>query len=47
MVVLQHAFHSFNLNTYGLAGNVLILAGFAVGFILLVALVLRRSTVSH
>lgn len=47
IVVLQHAFHSFRLNTYGLAGNVLILGGFAVGLILLVTLVLRRSTVSH
>lgn len=47
IVVLQHAFHSFSLNTYGVAGNVLILAGFAVGLILLVTLVLQRNTVSH
>lgn len=47
MVVLQHAFHSFGLNTYGLAGNLLILSGFAAGLILLVTLVLRRSTVNH
>ncbi len=47
IVVLQHAFHSFSLNTYGLAGNLLILGGFALGFIFLVTLVLRGSTVSH
>jgi ABC-type multidrug transport system permease subunit len=47
IVVMQHAFHSFSLNTYGLAGNLLILGGFAVGLILLVTLVLQRSTVSH
>ena len=47
IVVLQHAFHSFSLNTYGLAGNLFILGGFAAGLILLVTLVLRRSTVSH
>ena len=47
IVVLQHAFHSFLLNTYGTAGNVLILVGFAAGIMLLMTLVLRRSTVSH
>ena len=47
IVVLQHAFHNFNLNTYGLPGNLLILGGFAAGLILLVTLVLHRSTVSH
>lgn len=47
IVVMQHAFHSFSLNTYGLAENLFILVGFAAGLILLVTLVLRRSTVSH
>ncbi|GAC1402321.1 MAG: hypothetical protein NVSMB49_18240 [Ktedonobacteraceae bacterium] len=46
IVLQQHAFHGFTLNTYGLWTNVLILAGFAVGLILLAALVLRRSTVA-
>ena len=46
IVLLQHAFHGFALNTYGVAANTLILAGFALGFILLAALVLRRSTVA-
>lgn len=46
IVLLQHAFHGFALNTYGLAANTLILAGFAIGLILLSALVLRRSTVA-
>ena len=46
IVLLQHAFHGFALNTYGLAINTLILVGFAVGLILLAALVLRRSTVA-
>ena len=47
IVVMQHAFHSFSLNTYGLAGNLFILGGFAVVLILLVTLVLQRSSVSH
>jgi hypothetical protein len=44
---MQHAFHSFSLNTYGLAGNLFILGGFAAVLILLVTLVLQRSSVSH
>ena len=47
IVVMQHAFHGFALNTYGLAGNVSILAGFALGISVLAALILRRSTVAH
>ena len=46
IVVQQNAFHGFALNTYGLLANTLILAGFAIGLILLSALVLRRSTVA-
>ncbi len=46
IVLLQHAFHGFALNTYGVTANTLILAGFAIGLILLSALVLRRSTVA-
>ncbi len=44
IVILQHAFHSFNLNTYGLTGNLCILGGFAVGLIVLVTLALRRNS---
>ena len=47
IVLQQHAFHGFDLITYGLVVNTLILVGFAIGFILLSALVLRRSTVAN
>jgi ABC-2 type transport system permease protein len=43
----QHAFHNFNLNTYGVGGNALVLVGYALGLILLAAVALRRSTVAH
>src|SRR5215469_14857571 len=46
IVLQQHAFHGFDLNTYGLGTNVLILCGYALGLIALAALVLRRSTVA-
>ena len=46
IVLLQHAFHGFDLNTYGLGTNILILCGYALGLIVLAALVLRRSTVA-
>jgi ABC-2 type transport system permease protein len=47
IVLEQHAFHGFDLNTYGVAGNTLFLVGYAVALIALAALVLRRSTVAH
>jgi ABC-2 type transport system permease protein len=47
IVVQQHAFHGFTLNTLGLGGNVAVLAGFALGVLALATVVLRRSTVSH
>ena len=47
IVVFQHAFHGFALNTYGLGGNTLILAGYALALILLVTVALQRATVSH
>ena len=47
IVVLQHAFHGFTLNTNGLGVNTLILVVYAVGGLILAALVLRRSTVGH
>ena len=46
IVLQQYAFHGFALNTYGVTANVLILCGYALGLILLAALVLRRSTVA-
>jgi ABC-2 type transport system permease protein len=46
VVLMQHAFHGFDLNTYGLSTNVLILCGYALGLMVLAALLLRRSTVA-
>jgi len=46
IVLEQHAFHGFALNTYGLGLNVLILCGYAALLIVLAALVLRRNIVS-
>ena len=43
----QHAFHNFNLNTYGVGGNALVLVGYALGLIILAAVALRRSTLAH
>ncbi len=47
IVLQQHAFHNFTLNTYGLGTNILILCLYALVTIALAALVLRRSTVAH
>lgn len=46
IVLQQHAFHGFDLNTYGVGLNVVILCGYAAFLIALAALVLRRSTVA-
>src|SRR5579884_587588 len=46
IVLMQHAFHGFSLNTYGVGLNVLILLGYAVGLIILASIVLRRSTIA-
>src|SRR5438874_12758341 len=43
----QHAFHNFNLNTYGVGGNALVLVGYALALIILAAVALRRTTVTH
>ena len=43
----QHAFHNFNLNTYGVGGNALVLVGYALGLMILAAVALRRSTIAH
>jgi ABC-2 type transport system permease protein len=47
IVLQQHAFHGFVLNTYGLSGNILILCGYTLGLMILAALLLRRSTTAH
>lgn len=47
IVVLQYAFHNFTLNTYGLSTNMLILIGYALAFVLLATVILRRSTVAN
>jgi ABC-2 type transport system permease protein len=46
IVLQQHAFHNFTLNTYGIGTNVVILCAYALGLIVLAAIVLRRSTVA-
>ncbi len=47
IVLQQHAFHNFTLNTYGLGLNVLVLCAYALGVVALATLVLRRSTVAR
>lgn len=47
IVLMQHAFHNFSLNTYGIQVNVLVLVGYALGLLLLATFVLRRSTTAH
>jgi ABC-2 type transport system permease protein len=45
IVLMQHAFHGFDLNMYGVGWNVVILCIYAAVLIVLATLVLRRSTV--
>jgi ABC-type multidrug transport system permease subunit len=47
IVLQQHAFHGFDLNTYGVGINALILVLYALGLLTLTTLVLRRSTVAQ
>lgn len=47
IVLQQHAFHGFDLNTYGLGTNVLIVCGYALLLVLLAAFALRKSTIAH
>lgn len=47
IVLQQHAFHNFILNNYGLAANVLILGAYALVLVIIAAVVLRRSQLSH
>ena len=47
IVLQQHAFHNFILNTYGIGANALILAVYALALMILASIVLRRSTLAH
>ena len=47
IVLQQHAFHNFTLNTLGTSVNVLILCGYALAVIVLATIALRRSTMEH
>jgi ABC-2 type transport system permease protein len=47
IVVLQHAFHGFSLNTNGIVLNVLVLVAYALGGLVLATLALRRGTLAH
>ena len=47
IVLQQHAFHNFTLNTLGTAVNALILVAYALALLALTTIVLRRSTVTH
>ena len=47
IVVLQHAFHGFTLNTDGIRINTLVLAAYALGGLILAAIALRRNTFAH
>jgi ABC-2 type transport system permease protein len=46
IVLEQHAFHGFELNTLGMGANVLILLSYALALVVLAAVVLRRTTMS-
>jgi ABC-type multidrug transport system permease subunit len=46
IVLQQHAFHGFDLNTYGVGVNVLVLAVYAVALIMVTSVVLRRARVA-
>ncbi len=47
IVLQQHAFHNFILNTYGVGTNALILGVYALGIVILASIFLRRSTLAH
>ncbi len=47
IVLQQHAFHNFTLNTLGTGVNVLILCGYAVLAIVLATIALRRGSMAH
>ncbi|HEY6407301.1 MAG TPA: ABC transporter permease, partial [Ktedonobacteraceae bacterium] len=47
IVLQQHAFHGFDLNTYGTGINALILGVYAVVLIIVAAITLRRNSFAH
>ncbi len=47
IVVLQHAFHGFTLNTQGIGINALVLATYAASGLILATVALGCSTVAH
>jgi ABC-2 type transport system permease protein len=47
IVLQQHAFHGFTLNTIGVTGNALILGGYAIALLAAATLALQRGTVAH
>ena len=47
IVLMQHAFHGFTLNTLGVGLNTLILVGYALLAVALATFTLRRATVAH
>jgi ABC-2 type transport system permease protein len=47
IVVLQHAFHNFTQNTYGIGINALVLAAYTLAGLILATMALRRSVLAH
>ncbi len=47
IVVMQHAFHGFRLNTLGVGSNTLVLAAYAVLLVGLASYFLRKSSLEH
>ena len=47
IVLMQHAFHGFDLNTLGLGANALVLAAYAAVVLGLAGLTLRRANLAH
>lgn len=47
IVLMQHAFHNFTLNTLGTGVNILVLCAYALALLLLTTLALRRNTIAH
>ena len=47
IMLQQHAFHNFILNTYGIGTNALILVIYALALLILASIVLRRNTLAH
>ncbi|HXX78588.1 MAG TPA: ABC transporter permease [Ktedonobacteraceae bacterium] len=47
IVLQQHAFHNFTLNTYGIGTNAFILGIYALALLVVASIVLRRSRLAH